>query len=85
MPIPFFLLLILRRILLVAIDILRLLARLSSLSGLLTLAVLARLTALLSLSLAVLAALLLIFLHIVCHEYSSNFAERLLLRHCEFM
>jgi hypothetical protein len=45
------------------------------LTGLLTLIVLVLLTALLSLSLAVLAALLLVFFHVVCHELLLHCAE----------
>jgi hypothetical protein len=75
-----FLLIVLRWILPAGVNIpLLLLASLpglSSLSALLTLAVLA----LLALPLALLATLLLILFHIVCHVYSSIFAERILPR-----
>ncbi|MGC2820166.1 MAG: hypothetical protein WA198_10805, partial [Candidatus Sulfotelmatobacter sp.] len=73
LTIPLFLLLVLRRILLVRIHISLLLLpglpSLAGLSALLALTVLALLTGLLVLPLAVLPTLL--FVHIICHVYSS--------------
>jgi hypothetical protein len=73
-------LLVPRRILLVGVNIALLLlaAGLPELSAFLTLATL--LTAMLVLPLAVLATLLLIFSHVVCHRYSSTVAAHALTR-----
>jgi hypothetical protein len=78
LTIPLFLLVVLRRILLIRVNIsLLLLTGLSTLAGLpalLALTVLALLTALLVLPLAVLTTLL--FVHIICHVYHSSIVCR---------